>query len=219
MSHRRTQTTGAAREAYLLSLVHNGTATGVTGMQLGDLYAHGAVGLAPDRRRAVYWYERSALLGVTDAAYWAGCYMVSTSSSEKETLAGLRWLRRAERSGHAGATALLGRHYMHKGKRSTALAYLYLAARRGDASALTDLGLDAFREAPGRSNDTRALEGAAFFAAAARGRDPTGAYFFGECLRSGVGVEKDEATGMEWLKWSADAGYAKAIDEVDSFTV
>jgi len=152
------------------------------------------------------WLRRAALQGDTDAAAMVGdLYARSDGDLPPNYAEAAMWYRRAAEGGHKAAARALGLMHLNgtgmPRDREEAARWFRRSAEAGDATSRYDLANLVLRReaAPEEAQRTREW----FEQEAAKG-DAVGAYNFGICLAEGVGVERNDAEALVWLRRAAD---------------
>jgi TPR repeat protein len=180
-------------------------------VKLGHCYRWGE-GVAFSPVRAVICYRRGMTHGEVGAAVWLGECAERGEGLPHDALAAVNFYRNAATRGNAHGMAELGRCLLHGvgGRRSRreGASWLQRAAELGWETALGELQRYWFDRADALSlSHTHAGRGVRVAAqlyarAAALGHEPS-ALRFGQCLRSGRGVERSPTDAVLWFSKAA----------------
>lgn len=184
---------------------------------LADEYDEGnAAYLEPDYDKRKEWKEKyveglkelSASEGDARAAFYIGKHYELWSNEEEYIKEATRWYRlAAERKYPAAISELARRYYEGIGceKNEEKARELWKQAfEQNERDAARYLGKLSYGE-----DDYE--KAAAFFARAAKAYSPTGAYWYGRCLRDGEGVDQNYEEAARLFKQAAEQGSADAM--------
>ncbi len=174
--------------------------------QLGMAYWNGTfwddkkIYIPKNARKGFNCFTKAAKQGSPPAQYQlAKCYLRGEEDTPIDETLGLYWLEEAAHKGHRDAQYDLGMHSSHNNQNDEAIRWLEKAARQGHEQAAKELA--------------ELIEKVVF--SKAKAGDSHNQYKLGLFYLLGLGVDKDEAKGVEWLKSAADkGGYSPAQFEL-----
>lgn len=173
---------------------------------VGTMYQNGR-GVAPDRNKAVEWYQKAAAQNNTRAASRLKL-MTENEARFGKTLA---------QAGKGDAESLydLGNMYMmgvgadiNYGK---AIQAFEQSANQGNDKAAYKLGLMYYEGTGVGSNSKLALK---WFSMAADHNYPAAQYYVGKMYAEGKGMRRDNGKALEWLTRAVDGGFEQARGEM-----
>jgi TPR repeat protein len=161
-----------------------------------------------DEKKAVEFFERGAQAGNRFAKYAAGeCFYFGKGVLPNQGKA-VEYLRDAAALGEARAMDLLGTHFRHQKEYPEALRYYNDAIRSGYSRSFSNLGVMYIN---GEGVTQNAKKAAELFRQGADQGDPVGAFYYANCLNSGLGVQKDAKTAADYFRRAAKAGEPRAL--------
>jgi TPR repeat protein len=173
---------------------------------LGEAHERGIAGVQ-DLTAAVENYRLAAEQGHRSAQAKYGLALLLGRGTEKETVSGESWLRRAALAGDAEAVALVGDLYARGGELPPnyleAALWYRRAAEAGHRVAARALGL-LYLTGAGVARD--ADEAATWFRVAAERGDTVAQADLGNLALRGVGTTEDVARTPEWFRTAAEQG-------------
>ena len=178
---------------------------------LGILYRRG-LGVAPDNRRAIGWFERAAVGGHATAQYNLGLTYEKGIGVPPDWAAALRWYRRAAKEDEAAAVSRPARSraqyrlamLLRDGNavdRSAGMLWMQRSGENGYAEAQFQLGLG---HAAGRDLPRDPVLAARWFERAARQGHAASQVNLGTLYETGNGVNRDDATATKWYREAAE---------------
>ena len=173
---------------------------------IGVCYDNG-IGVEVDIELAIDWYRKAAEQGVVEAQYDYGI-----ACTVKNNMAeAFNCLNKAAERGYAKAQYAMGWNYGGNNNISQATYWLEKAAEQGYALAQIALA-NSYRQGPTHLRDyDTAVE---IYSDLAKENDAIALYGLGLCYAQGLGVDTDIELAMEYLKKSAELGYAMAITDL-----
>ncbi|MCX7380989.1 MAG: tetratricopeptide repeat protein [Alphaproteobacteria bacterium] len=216
--------TGLATGFYLLgAMTEQGQGTPADLAAAGELYREAAMrglraaqaryglflldgrgGTKKDPQEGESWLRRAALQGDIDAAALVGdLYSRGGDLPPNFAEAGM-WYRRAAEGGHRAAARALGLMNLNGNgipkDHEEAARWFRISAEGGDTTSRYDLAALALQREAAPEEAQRTRE---WFEKEANGGDLVGAYNYGICLAEGVGVARDDAQALIWLRRAA----------------
>ena len=152
------------------------------------------------------WLRRASLAGDGEAASLLGDLYVRGDENPPNYVEAAHWFRTAAERGHKGASRALGTLYLTGAgvaqDPNEAARWFKQAAEAGDANAQADL---AKLLQTGAASDLMQQPPPVheWFERAAEQGDLVGAFNFAVCLAEGVGVARDDARAVVWMKRAA----------------
>lgn len=184
--------------------------------QLGELYANGGYGLAPDPAKARDAYERAVEAGSIDALASLGRLLLNTDFSAEAQKRGLDMLKQAADAGQVAAAVRLAEIYLSGAgvdpDVKQALHYYGVGLVSGNAGAMLSVG-DALRTGTNQlaANPKVAMD---LFQRAADGGDKGASRRIASMYLNGEAVGKDVTRAMQMLTDLANAGDAQSYVEL-----
>lgn len=166
-------------------------------------------GVAVDTAAAIPLLEKSAALGVGNAAYRLGkMYDYGQGGLVQNADSAMHYYLMGHRDGSADASYVIGRQLLREGYHSDAVEYLYTAAKRGSVDGMA---LFAVCLQQGVGMDADPVEAYEILqAAVARGNSATAYEQLGLALLQGLGCDEDEVLGKRYLDTAAQLGSVNA---------
>jgi len=162
-------------------------------------------GVPKDAVTGETWLRRAALGGDAEAASVVGDIYAKEGDLPPNYAEAAIWFRVAAELGHASAARALGLLYltgMGVGRdRDEAAKWFRKAAEAGDPDAKAKLANLALQGEAAEEDRIRTRE---WFETSARAGDLVAAFNFGVCLAEGVGIARDDAEALVWLRRAAD---------------
>lgn len=176
---------------------------------LGELYSYGGCGLTEDSDKALYWLEKAAEQGVTEAMIGAGDVCVDRDERE----AAERWYRKAYDAGDEQAMYKIGMMYRYGDNGEVpdgGKAVMAFAAASGEGSreAMYELGLMYELGAGVEKDEAKAVD---WYRKSAQKFCADGQYALARCYLLGIGTWEDMTLAYLWMHRAADKGHAEAI--------
>jgi serine/threonine protein kinase len=164
---------------------------------------------AGDDAKAFNYLHEAADAGDAYAKYCvAECYYFGKLVPKDKTKA-LSYAQEAAALRNVMAMDLLGTHYREQHDYESAIAYFKQAIALQYPRSMANLGV-MYVLGEGVPKDVpRAL---GLFKLAADRNDPEGLYFYGMALIDGINGVRNHATGVEYVRRAAEAGYVMAVD-------
>ncbi len=164
----------------------------------------GRGGTTKDPQEGESWLRRAALQGDIDAAALVGDLYARGGDLPPNFAEAGMWYRRAAEGGHRAAARALGLMHLNGNgipkDPEEAARWFRISAEGGDVTSRYDLATLALQREAAPEEAQRTRE---WFEKEANGGDLVGAYNYGICLAEGVGVTKDDAQALVWLRRAA----------------
>ena len=155
--------------------------------------------------------RRAALAGDAQAAAVIGFLYTTDADLPPNYAEAAQWLRRAAETGHTAAARILGHILLGTNgvprDVTEAAHWLLLAASGGDVTARADIARLALTRQIAE-DDQRQV--AALLSQAAGAGDPVAQFDLGLCLAQGIGTDRNEQAGLDWVRLAARGGHSPA---------
>lgn len=187
----------------------------VSQYRLGNRYQQGK-GVPQDTRVAAEWYRKAAEQGYSPAQNDLGNLYVQGIGVPQDYAEGAKWLARAAEQGNPFAQTNLGWMYdVGQGvpvNKAKAVKLYMAAAEQGNPNAQTNL---AYMYEKGEGGLERNMKKAAeLYLKAAEKGVANAQYSVALYYESGIGVPKDRAKAIQWLRKAADQGDIDAANKL-----
>ncbi len=160
---------------------------------------------------AIKWFSISADQGHVHSMYTIAMLYARGQGVKTDLTESFKWVKKLAEKGHRMAQYNLGKMYQmgHGTEKNEKLArqWYMFAAKRGSPSAIHELmsmeraDFQVFMSSPINRENLIHL---------ARSNDPKSQYLLGKAYYSGIGIEKNEINGRQWILEAAKNGYAEA---------
>jgi TPR repeat protein len=173
--------------------------------EVGIMYLKGQ-GVDQDRGKALYWLKKSSDGGNQQAT--SKLSRIQEQQEKFDELLGEAESGDIKAQYEVAMMYLKGRGVDQDGKK--ARQWLGKAADKGDAKAITRLGIINYKGEGGSSDYQQALKQFKRVG----GESTLAQYYLGEMYASGSGVKRDYHTAIDWYKKAADGGFDRAQGKI-----
>lgn len=173
---------------------------------IGYMYYFGK-GVTKDLTQSVSWYRKAANLGNAYGQFALGGFYEEGEGVTQDNAQAAYWYRKAADQGLEDAQKALAALENNQNGGGSDFDKDLAAAKRGDASAQTNVGYY-YYEGEGVTQDYK--QAAFWFRKAADQGNAEAQYYLGLCYYNGQGVPEDDALAVSWFLKAANQGDADA---------
>lgn len=191
---------------YLSNAAENGDA--VAQYLIGVCYDNG-IGISQDLERAKYWYKEAAENGVPEAQ----CDYGIACTTENNMHEAEKWLLQSAEQGYSKAEYTLGWNYGANYNVDKALLWMEKAAKHDYVKAQLSMCSMYLQGPPAIQDFDEAVK---ILEDLVKQDNPIAQYALALCFAQNKGVDVDFEKAMDYLKKSAEQGYAQALVDLGS---